>query len=320
MAGRAGADRAAQSVAAVTAAVTAVTVAAVTVAATGVATLAAGGPAGHRLLVAAVLIAAVAGASLAIWAAGRAERARLIRVLEDRLAIAERQQREFLADLAHEITTPLSSVAGLALSLLDGTTCSPADRAEAGLLISSESARIHRLVEAFRDLSRLDVADSCRREALDLGRVVSDVVRRAKPAARAKGLRLLWSYTPVSAYTDQRLVETVVGNFLSNALRYTPPGGEVRVRVASRPGADVVSVADTGIGIETGDQARVFDRMFRVDRARSRATGGSGLGLAIARSAADALGGRIELESVPGQGSEFRLVLVSTVGPDPVSI
>jgi signal transduction histidine kinase len=101
----------------------------------------------------------------------------------------------------------------------------------------------------------------------------------------------------------------VVDNFVSNAIRYTPAGGRVEIRPRRRRPAAVIAVRDTGIGIGPKHLERIFDRLYRVDEARDRATGGSGLGLALARRAAQSLGARIEVHSKPGDGSEFRLIL-----------
>ncbi|MGE5287489.1 MAG: sensor histidine kinase, partial [Micromonosporaceae bacterium] len=100
-----------------------------------------------------------------------------------------------------------------------------------------------------------------------------------------------------------------VNNFASNAIRYTPPGGKVEIRARRRRSAVIISVRDTGIGIAADHLERIFDRLYRVDEARDRATGGSGLGLSIARRAAQAIGGRIEVDSKTGAGSEFRLIV-----------
>jgi signal transduction histidine kinase len=108
---------------------------------------------------------------------------------------------------------------------------------------------------------------------------------------------------------DPRLIDTVVNNFVSNAIRYTPAGGKIQIRAQQRRSATVIAVRDTGIGIDAQHLERIFDRLYRVDKARDRATGGSGLGLAIARRAAQSLGARIEVESKPGEGSEFCLLM-----------
>jgi two-component system phosphate regulon sensor histidine kinase PhoR len=108
------------------------------------------------------------------------------------------------------------------------------------------------------------------------------------------------------------LLETIIGNLLSNAIRYTPPGGRVTLTAALQHDAVTFSVRDTGIGIAREHQTRVFDRLYRVDAARARATGGTGLGLAISQRAAHTLGARLALSSEPGKGSEFRLILPSS--------
>jgi signal transduction histidine kinase len=115
--------------------------------------------------------------------------------------------------------------------------------------------------------------------------------------------------------TDPRLIETVVNNLVSNAIRYTPPGGAVEIRARRRRTAIVIAVRDTRIGIAPEHLQRIFDRLYRVDEARDRVTGGSGLGLAIARRAAQSIGGRIEAESNLRNGSEFRLFLPQRPGP-----
>ena len=111
--------------------------------------------------------------------------------------------------------------------------------------------------------------------------------------------------------TDRRLLETVLDNLVSNAVRYTRSGGRIRLSVTDGRAGVVISVRDTGIGIAEEHRTRIFERLYRVDEARDRASGGSGLGLALAQRAARAIGGTIELESEEGVGSEFRLVVSS---------
>ena len=130
-----------------------------------------------------------------------------------------------------------------------------------------------------------------------------------RPAATEAQLQLTLSAKGESAFTDERLLEMIGSNLISNAIRYTPAGGRVDVRLHRQRDKLVLSVRDTGMGIAPEHQKRVFERLYRVDSTRDRATGGTGLGLAIAARAARSLGGYIDLESAPGEGSEFRAIV-----------
>ncbi|MBI5104079.1 MAG: HAMP domain-containing protein [Solirubrobacterales bacterium] len=224
---------------------------------------------------------------------------------------AERRRRRLLSDVAHELRTPLATVDAHLEGMADGVL--PAD-AETLATARRETARIARLVD---DLQRVSRAEEGR---LDLevrpvppADLVTAAARAARPAFEAKGVALQVTTAggdlPAVAVDPQRLVE-VLTNLLDNALRHTPPGGEVRVRAALRGGRVELAVADTGEGIAAEDLDRVFERFFRTDPARSRATGGSGIGLAIARALVEAHGGRIRAHSDgPGRGATFTVEL-----------
>lgn len=223
-----------------------------------------------------------------------------------RLSAADIEQKQFLTDLAHEIATPFQIVAGLAQALLDGTI-EPDNEVELSQVVSQETARLARLLDDLRALTRPDLVPVFEVVALDA--LCASLVKRFTPLAVTKGIRLKSQAHHVRIVTDLHLVETVVSNFLTNALRATPAGGEVTVAVRrSRQGA-TFSVSDTGPGIPVAEQQRIFDRFYRLDRSRDRASGGSGLGLSIARRYAHALGGSIRLESAVGNGSRFTLEL-----------
>jgi two-component system sensor histidine kinase BaeS len=228
---------------------------------------------------------------------------------------ADTEQKRFLADLAHEIATPLSAVSGFAFALVDHSAHTAAERAEAAAIVARESDRLRQLLDDVRHLHRLELAESVRQEQVDIHVLCTETARRFQLTARSARITLLVCAEQVSVTADPRLVDAVVNNFVSNAIRYTPAGGRVQIRAHQNRSAAVIAVRDTGIGIAPEHLDRIFDRLYRVDEARDRATGGSGLGLAIARRAAQSLGARIEVESAPGDGSEFRLLLPSATAP-----
>ncbi|HET7387219.1 MAG TPA: HAMP domain-containing sensor histidine kinase [Nocardioidaceae bacterium] len=243
---------------------------------------------------------------------GPEELARLGRALDKMAAQLQRtdgEQRRFLADLAHEIATPVSAMSGFACALVDGDALTPAERTEAADTVEHESQRLRRLLDDVRNLNRLEYSESTHREQVHLDQLCAETAHRLRLAAQEAQVALRLDTRRVAIIADPRLLEAVVNNFASNAIRYTQPGGEVELRVRRSRSSVVVAVRDTGIGLAAEQLDRIFDRFYRVDEARARATGGSGLGLAIARRAAQSVGGRIEVDSIPGQGSEFRLVI-----------
>ncbi len=222
---------------------------------------------------------------------------------------ADAEQRRFLGDLAHEIATPVSAVSGFALALADGSAHTASERAEAAGIVEQESDRLQRLLDDVRHLNRLELAEPGRQEQVDIAVLCAETERRFRLAAQQAQVTLLVRAAHIPVSTDRRLVELVMNNLVSNAIRYTPAGGKVEMHAARRRSAAIIAVRDTGIGIAPEHLERIFDRLYRVDEARDRATGGSGLGLALARNAAHALGASLEVDSKPGRGSEFRLVL-----------
>lgn len=245
---------------------------------------------------------------------GPEEFARLGRAFDSmatQLQRADTEQKRFLADLAHEIATPVSAISGFAVALADGSVQTAVDRAEVADIVVQESGRLQQLFNDVRSLNSLDLTESARRERVDLSELCTQTAQRFQLAADKAKVALRVRAGHVSVTTDPRLVEAVVNNFVSNAIRYTPPGGRVEIRARKRRTAAVIAVRDTGIGIAAEHLERIFGRLYRVDEARDRVTGGSGLGLAIARRAAQSIGARIEVDSEPGSGSEFRLVVPS---------
>lgn len=230
-----------------------------------------------------------------------------------RLQDTDRRQREFLADLAHEIATPVNTLTGICVGVLDGTIRTPRAREQAVELLETELDRVRSLLGDIRRVGQADLdpntLSGIRDEPVDVQAVCQRARARFRAHATTAAVHLNVPARPVTLRSDQRLIETVVDNLLSNAIRYTPPTGRITLSGRRRGDQVIIAVTDTGPGIPTEHHARIFERFYRTDTARDRDHGGSGLGLAIAQRTALALGGRIELDSTEGRGSEFRLVL-----------
>jgi signal transduction histidine kinase len=227
--------------------------------------------------------------------------------------LAFRRQQAFVADAAHELRTPLT-VLRSATDLLDRHRDEPL-AANGDLLddVRHEVGRLERLTGDLLTLARSDRGQLQLAVApLDVGALASDVVRRAEPLAQARGVTLTYhgGAPPPVAEADPDRLEQVLLILLDNALRYTPTGGRVDVRVGQQDGGALVEVADTGMGIAAEHLPRVFERFYRADAARTRAESGAGLGLAIARAVAEAHGGRLTLDSAPGAGTRAVVYLL----------
>ncbi|HWH28019.1 MAG TPA: ATP-binding protein [Mycobacteriales bacterium] len=229
----------------------------------------------------------------------------------------EAVRRDFVANVSHELKTPVGAMALLAEALGDAAGDAVAVRRFAGRL-QRESDRLGRLVQELIDLSRLQGADPLPHpEPVSVDRVVAEAVDRARTAAAAAGIAIVrGGATGLMVLGSEQQLVTALGNLIENAVHYSPDG--TRVAVAARQQDDVVeiSVTDQGIGIAEKDLERVFERFYRADPARSRATGGTGLGLAIVKHVATNHGGEVQVWSVEGSGSTFTLRLpAGAAGP-----
>jgi signal transduction histidine kinase len=232
-----------------------------------------------------------------------------------RLEQADRDQRQFLADVAHEIATPVNAVSGFALALADGAAQGEQERGEAKSVIEVQTRRLRDLLSDPRELTALDLAEGVRVTSVSVGPFGARLAASARPAAQDAGVDLHVAAADGEVLTDARLLEMIASNLLSNAIRYTPSGGSVDFELRGRDNDLILRVRDTGVGIAPEHQKRIFERLYRVDSTRDRATGGSGLGLAIVHRAVQTLGGHIELASAPDQGSEFRVTLPADGSP-----
>lgn len=226
------------------------------------------------------------------------------------LESAERRRRELLSDVAHELRTPLATIEGYVEGLRDGVV---APETPVWMLLETETGRLRRLVDDLQKVSRAEERQlDLRTVEVDPSALLEAAVRSAAPAYEGKGVELEWTGSPrlPAVVVDPHRIGEVLSNLLENALRHTPPGGRVEVGAERNEGDVELSVSDSGEGIAPEHLERVFERFFRSDPARSRATGGSGIGLTIARAIVEAHGGRLRAESEgPGRGARFVVAL-----------
>lgn len=224
----------------------------------------------------------------------------------------ERMRTEFVANVSHELQTPLTAIKGYAETLLDGAMEDSATCRRFLGIIDEEAGRLTRLIDDLLDLSQIESGQmKPRRREVALGDLVRQVLARLEPGFRKKGVMVetdLPAGLP-TVHVDPDQVGQVLLNLLDNGIKYTPPGGRITIGARDLGGEVEVSVTDTGIGIPEKDLPRIFERFYRVDKARSRASGGTGLGLAIVKHIVEAHGGRVGVKSTPGEGSRFYFTL-----------
>ncbi|MFN3374634.1 MAG: ATP-binding protein, partial [Chloroflexus sp.] len=221
------------------------------------------------------------------------------------LAAANHQRRQMVADIAHELRTPLTVIQGNLRAILDDVY--PLTREEIGQIYEA-TLGLRRLVDDLRELSLADTGQlTLHRQPLDLNQLLGREAELFHELAAAQGVELLVTPDPSlpAVLADSERIAQVVRNLLSNALRYTPAGGNITIASAAERGGALVSVRDTGSGIAPEDVPHVFERFYRADRGRARAHGGSGLGLAIAERIIALHGGQIGVESALGKGTRF---------------
>ncbi len=242
------------------------------------------------------------------------ERAGVVLVVRDVTAehrLAE-MRRDFVANVSHELKTPLAAIRGYAETLRDGALEEPPTATRFVDRILAQSRRLQALLEDLLTLSRLEsLGRSPERQSVDLPSLAKRVVETVGPLAQEKGVRLEIACARPARYSgDAESLERMVSNLVENAIKYNRPHGTVRIEIRAAPdGGPVISIADNGIGIPQESLPRVFERFYRVDKARSREEGGTGLGLAIVKHVAQSHGGRVEVESELGKGTTFRVLL-----------
>lgn len=219
-------------------------------------------------------------------------------------------RRDFVANVSHELKTPIASVSLLA-EALDAAADEPAQVRRFANRLTSESGRLARLTQEIIELSRLQSQDAVAEASLiDIDAVVASAVEQNRVVAESEGIELaIGKPSGAQVLGDEKLLVMAVNNLVANAVSYSPPGSRVGIGVKTASGAVEIVVADQGVGIPEEDQDRVFERFFRVDQARARNTGGTGLGLSIVKHAVQNHGGDIRVWSKPGHGSTFTIRL-----------
>jgi signal transduction histidine kinase len=211
----------------------------------------------------------------------------------------ERLRRDFIANAAHELRTPLTNLKGYLEAMRDGVL--PTERQTIESLLE-EADRLVRLARSLDTLAETDAtATPLNAVELDLAAAIRSAVELARPGFDRAAIEVtLQVPEPLVARGDPDALAQVLGNLLQNAIRYTPPGGSVRIRAERRPADVLVSIANTGDGIPAEDLPHVFERFYRVDKSRDQHRGGAGIGLAIVRQVVEALGGTVGVESHGG--------------------
>jgi signal transduction histidine kinase len=239
--------------------------------------------------------------------------------MAERLQEADRQQRELdtlrrdlIAWVGHDLRTPLASTRVIVEALADGVVDDPETAQRYLRTAQRDIQSLTLLIDDLFDLAQMDAGGlKLERQPTSLVEMVADTVESFTALAGQRGVTLSGSTDPGvdPVLVDARQIGRVLANLVGNALRHTPAGGAVTVHAGSLADRVEVEVSDTGDGISGEDLPRVFERFYRGEKSRSRATGGSGLGLAIAKAIVDAHGGQIAVESRPGQGARFSFFL-----------
>jgi heavy metal sensor kinase len=238
---------------------------------------------------------------------------RLAQAFDQMIARLDRsfqQVRQFSADASHELKTPLTAIRGEAeVALMGELQAEDSRRSLRSILESAE--RMSEVVDSLLLLARADAGQALiRREPVDLGSLTLQVVEDLEPLAGRQGVSLVvGDIDDVTVAGDPLWLQQAVCNLVSNGIKYTPAGGSVTVELKQEEGQAALVVRDTGIGIAEEHLPQIFDRFYRIDHGRARTAGGAGLGLSITRWVVEAHGGQIRVESTPGQGSVFRILL-----------
>ncbi len=227
-----------------------------------------------------------------------------------RLEHLERVRQEFLANVSHELRTPLASILAYVETLLDGAIHDAEHNVRFLEVVQKHAQRLNSLVNDISDLSAIESGHvQLEPTVIHVRHAVEDVMETLRPRADQFDVRLINAVPEnVEIMADRRRFEQILINLLDNGIKFNRRGGRVRVDAEERAGETAIIVADTGIGIPPSDLPRIFERFYRVDKARSIELGGTGLGLAIVKHLVRIHGGKIAVQSQPGKGTQFTIL------------
>ena len=224
----------------------------------------------------------------------------------------EKIRRDFVANISHELKTPITAIRGLIETIIDDEEITIDNRKNFMERAKEQTKRLTSLVDDILALARLESESFVMEKSrVNINRIILDAVKSLSPVSEEREIEIATELpdTSVEINGDENAITSAISNLLDNALKYTPPKGKIVVRLKTDGLFGVVEIQDNGVGIEQKHHHRIFERFYRVDKARSRELGGTGLGLAIVKHVAQSHGGKVDLESVPGKGSIFRITL-----------
>jgi len=224
----------------------------------------------------------------------------------------EQQRRQFLADISHELRTPLTYMKGYSEVLKNGLVQNQEDQERYLQLLYTQSIQLQRLVQDLFELANMEQGSfKLVIDRTSVDKVMQNALELMSDSIQQHGIELDYqpSSSPVYVKGDERRLQQVVINLLENARKYTPSGGRITVSTSTSNGQAVIMVKDTGIGIPADELPHIWQRLYRVEKSRSRTTGGTGLGLAISREIVMLHQGQITVDSTEGSGTTFKVLI-----------
>jgi signal transduction histidine kinase len=225
------------------------------------------------------------------------------------LGTLETMRQDFITNVSHEIQSPLTSIGGFA-ELLQKDSLPDNERLKYAAIIEAESSRLSSLSENLLKLSTLDNNKvPLRKQDFRLDKQLEAIALTLEPQWSAKNLTLEADMQKLTICGDEELLSQAWMNLLHNAVKFTPEGGQITINLTSEEGSAVINISDTGIGIAQEDQIHIFERFYKVDKARDRSLGGNGLGLSLVKRIIELHDGKMTVDSEPGKGATFEVAL-----------